>query len=546
MRLALRLLAVVAPQLACSAVSAQTGPRAYTFHTVVGVDTVAIEQVVRTTERIDVDLFSRAQGVRFVFTVELGEDGTAVSVENRFFRQPADEEPTQVVRGSFRGDSVDVEIRAERDRDITVATVPGAVPWVPRSNALLEQILLQSDRASGGIDSVPVFNIGNGQTTFATVEWLDGGDARLQFAEAELRVEVSGDGEFVTGSMVGSPGRVVRENAFGGMPVEPVDYGPPAGAPYSADEVAVRTSTGLSLSGTLTQPIPDEQPWPAVVTITGSGAQDRDERTPGLGGYRPYWELADTLARLGVATLRLDDRGVNDSDEGPQPATLWDEADDIRAAVDFVRRRPEVDGERVFLVGHSQGGLIAPLVAADDPTLAGIVLLAAPGYDGNRTLEAQRWANLDPRFVEEHERADAVMRSRRADSARAVWDPALRALMTHDPIPVARRVHVPVLILQGSTDRQVTPEQADTLAAALRSAGNTDVTVRHFDGLNHFLLPDARGYSSGYGALRSTELPREVLGVVADWILARACTAGEPNCEIARERPSVRELRGVE
>lgn len=507
--------------LAASNAAAQTAPEAYSFYTILGQDTIAVEQVVRTGERLDVDMIDHQRGVRDVFTVELTGDAMVRHVTTRSYQHLEDEEATWIISATFRGDSVDVDISGAASNTLTVGTLPGALPWIPRSNTLLEQALLASKRVIGTVDSIPFFNIANGRSTTATIEWEEEGRATIRFAEATLSAEFADDGSLMGGSALGGQPRVVREDAFRRLPIEPLDYGPPEGAPYGAEEVIVRTPAGLSLRGTLTLPGPEHGRVPGVVTITGSGQHDRDERITGVGGYRPYWELADTLARIGIATLRLDDRGINDSDAGPEGATFVDYADDVRAALDFLKSRPEIDGQRLALVGHSQGGLIAPLVAAEDPTLSGIVLLAAPAYVGARVMEAQRWADLDPRYVKEDERAEAVELSRRADSARAERNQEFRFLLQYDPIPTARKVRVPVLILQGETDVQVTPEQADTLALAIRSAGNPDVTVHRFPDVNHLLLHDPGGWSAGYGSLPSKKVSRDVVGVIADWLKKR-------------------------
>lgn len=507
--------------LAAGDVTAQSPADAYSFYTVLDQDTVAVEQVVRTSARIDVDMVDYQSGRREVFVVELESNATVRRVSTSSYRHLEDAEPTFVISATFRADSVDVDIRGPASNSLTVATAPGALPWIPRSNTLLEQALMVSDRSVGVVDTVPFFNVANGQGAAATIEWADDGRATIRFAEAVLSVEVADDGSLVGGSAQGGRARIVREDAFSRTSIGPIDYGPPLGAPYSADEVTVVTRAGLSLSGTLTLPASEGDGVPGVVTITGSGSQDRDGRISGVGGYRPFWELADTLARRGIATLRLDDRGVNGSDPGPDDATFLDYADDVLAALEFLRSRSEIDARRLALVGHSQGGLIAPLVATETPTLAGIVLLAAPGYVGARVMEAQRRADLHPRYVAEHERAAAVERSREADAARAERDPSYRFLLEYDPLLTARKVRVPVLIVQGDTDVQVTPEQADTLALAIRSGGNSDVTVRHFADVNHLLLDDPGGWSSGYSALPSKKVSREVLSTVADWLNER-------------------------
>lgn len=507
--------------LAAGSLAAQIAPEAYSFFTILGQDTVAIEQVVRTGDRVDVDMVDYQSGTRDVFALELTADAMVRRVTTRSFMHLEDEEPTWIVSATFRGDSVDVDIRGQASNTLTVGTLPGALPWIPRSNTLLEQALLVSERVAGTVDTVPFFNVRDGQSAKSTIEWEEDRTAIIRFAEATLRAVFAEDGALTGGSALGGQPRVVRVEAFRRLPITPIDYGPPEGAPYTAEEVTVRTPAGLSLSGTLTLPVQVPGGAPAVVTITGSGPQDRDERISGVGGYRPFWQLADTLSRIGIATLRLDDRGINDSDSGPRDATFVDYAEDVRAALDYLKSRPEVDGQRLALVGHSQGGLIAPLVAAGDASVRGIVLLAAPAYVGDRVMEAQRWADLDPRFVKEDAREEAVQRSRRADAARAQRDPGFRFLLQYDPIPAAREVRVPVLILQGETDMQVTPEQADTLALAFRSTGNPDVTLHHFPDVNHLLLDDPGGFSAGYSSLPSKRVSRDVLGVIAEWLQSR-------------------------
>jgi dipeptidyl aminopeptidase/acylaminoacyl peptidase len=298
-----------------------------------------------------------------------------------------------------------------------------------------------------------------------------------------------------------------------------VDYGPPPGAPYTAQDVTVHTASGLSLTGTLTMPSAHRGPVPAVVTITGSGSEDRDERAPTLPGYRPFWQVADTLARRGIATLRLDDRGVNGSSAGSRDATSADFADDIRAGLAYLRGRPDIDGTRLALVGHSEGAMIAPMVAATDPRLKGIVLLAGQAYTGGRVLaQQQRQAADNASWLTPAQRTAAMAASAQATDSLAAHSAWLRFFIAHDPLPTARRVRVPVLILQGETDQQVSPEQADTLAAAFRAGGNADVTERKFPNTDHLFAADSVGDWAPYTALPSLAVRPEVLDAVADWL----------------------------
>jgi uncharacterized protein len=301
------------------------------------------------------------------------------------------------------------------------------------------------------------------------------------------------------------------------------DYSAPAGAAYTAEEVRIpiRSQQGdtFSLAGTLTLPIAAPRPVPVVVTITGSGQQLRDEDLwPLLPDYRPFRVIAQRLAVEGIGVLRLDDRGVGGSTGSG--GTTADFADDVKQEVAWLRHRPDVS--RVGLLGHSEGGAIAPLVARADATLAAIVLLAGPGKVGRAILVDQfrRPIETAPDLPDSARRAQLALVSQRVDQV-VQSSPWTRWFAAYDPLPTARAVRVPVLILQGALDRQVSAGQADTLAAAFRAGGNTDVTVKVYPGLNHlFLHTDGDGSPTEYPTLKDTTLPAAVQDDIATWLRA--------------------------
>jgi 4-carboxymuconolactone decarboxylase len=293
----------------------------------------------------------------------------------------------------------------------------------------------------------------------------------------------------------------------------------PAGAPYTAVDVTIPTPRGYTLAGTLTRPAGAPARVPVVVTISGSGQQERDERLPMLPAYAFFREVADTLGRRGVAVLRYDDRGTGASGgrETLARATSADFADDARAVVAWLRTRPDVDQGRILLAGHSEGGLIAPLLAAADTALRGVALLAGPAYSGRRILLYQNDQAIAAAPGLSPTQRDSIRARVPADlDSAASTNPWIRYFLAHDPLPVARQLRQPVLILQGDTDRQVTPDQADTLAAALTAAGNRDVTLRRFPDTNHLFLADPSGDPQRYAALPDSRIRREVLG--ADYV----------------------------
>lgn len=314
------------------------------------------------------------------------------------------------------------------------------------------------------------------------------------------------------------------------------DYSAPPDAAFTAEEVSIELK-GYKLAGTLLLPKNGKRPFPAVVTSTGSGQQTRDERLPlpGLEKYRPFRQLAERLASRGMAVLRVDDRGVGASTglDTLEKATTFDFADDVRAQVAYLRTRREIDPQRIAVIGHSEGGIIAPLVASTDPRLAAIVLLAGPAERGDAVLSYQ----LDLAFASDPKLSETEKAQKRAENQafiRAVIEKGdvskyplalqslnadwTRAFLTYDPLPTIRKVRQPILILQGALDRQVTAEQATMLEKAARAAGNKDVTVRVFPNLNHLFLPAKTGAESEYTTLSTYAISDEVLDVLSGWL----------------------------
>lgn len=315
-------------------------------------------------------------------------------------------------------------------------------------------------------------------------------------------------------------------SAAGCEPAEtPSFYAPPPDANYTAEDIVLEAPDGRTLAGTLTLP-QQTQPAPAVVMVTGSGLQDRDEHIGGVGRYyRPFRQIADTLTRRGIATLRLDDPGVGGSDPFPPDATPFTYGDDIGSAVDFLARHPGIDANRMAVLGHSEGAVVAPYVAASDSVVNALVLLAAPAYTLERINAFQRAKRFELGGMSpEHIEAE-VERTARGAELQAARDPWRSAVWNYDPLPAARAIRAPVLLLHGESDIRITPDQSDTLAAAFRAGGNSDVTVHILPGTNHFLL---RGQDAGTQSARSDQLAPEVLALIVDWLVDRLAvqTAG--------------------
>lgn len=312
-----------------------------------------------------------------------------------------------------------------------------------------------------------------------------------------------------------------------------IDYSAPPNARFTAEEVTIKAN-GYTLAGTLLLPKNTKGRVPAVLTITGSGQQTRDEPVPfpGLEKYGLFRQIAEALASRGMAVLRVDDRGVGGSGGRDQllNATTSSFADDVRAEVAFLRSRPEIDPKRIALAGHSEGGIIAPMVAASDPQLAAIALLAGSGKRGDQISRDQLIDVLDrtpgvtpeirkQKLAEQQEIFDAVQSG--GDLAKypaQVRLPWVKEFWSYDPLPTIRKVRQPILILQGRLDRQITADQADMLEKAAREGGNKDVTKQIFPNLNHLFLPAKTGALEEYSKLETAVVPDEVIKSLGDWL----------------------------
>lgn len=285
--------------------------------------------------------------------------------------------------------------------------------------------------------------------------------------------------------------------------------------------------------------------------ITGSGPQDRDES---ILGHKPFWVIADYLARRGVVVLRADDRGTGKSSGNFNGATTRDFADDTAGAVRFLRTREFVS--RIGLIGHSEGGLVAPMVASD-PGLGAkdvdfLVLLAAPGVPGDQIIIEQqilvsRAMGLSETLIERNREreqkilsiarseadpvlAKAKMRAAvgefggnpmnilnsRMDEATTPW---FRFLINYDPGPALRALKQPVLALNGALDVQVPPAQnLPAITWELEAGENKDYEVVKLAGLNHFFQSAVTGAPSEYGEIEETIAP-SVLNLINEWIM---------------------------
>lgn len=318
--------------------------------------------------------------------------------------------------------------------------------------------------------------------------------------------------------------------------------------PYQVIDVRFDGGGGSKLAGTLTLP-PGQGPFPAVVLLSGSGPNDRDET---IKDHKPFAVIADALTRQGIAVLRYDKRGIGASTGNYTVATSTDFADDAVAAVAFLRGRPDIAGGRIGLIGHSEGGLLAPMAAAKDPKIAFVVLLAGPALSGAEILKLQVRAKAESMGASPAEidkrvafqgRLMAALGGKDEAGARAAVDqvlaetpgldpnvaaaarqmassPWFRQFVAYDPVPALKALRIPVLALYGDKDFQVPPDaNAPLMREALKA--DSDATVVVLPGLNHLFQLATTGLDDEYGQIEETISPG-VLDRLVAWVRGHA------------------------
>lgn len=317
--------------------------------------------------------------------------------------------------------------------------------------------------------------------------------------------------------------------------------------PYREEEVTFANKVqNVMLAATFTIP-PGTGPFPAVLLITGSGPQDRDET---LLGHKPFLILSDYLTRHGIAVLRADDRGTGKSTGAFANATTADFAIDVEAGVAYLKTRSEVNPQKIGLIGHSEGAMIAPMVAARNRDVAYIVMMAGTGVPGDQVLVAQGEAiqiasgvrpedaakeaaeERDMIKLVENEKDQAVLEKELTEKMKSdvpdaqigmqitqMTSPWMRFFLTYDPSTALRKLTCPVLVLNGSLDKQVLPdENLPVIRKALEEAGNKRFEIDELPGLNHLFQTAKTGSPAEYAQIEETMSPI-ALEKIGTWIL---------------------------
>jgi alpha-beta hydrolase superfamily lysophospholipase len=527
-------------------------------------DTVAIERVRRSRTWHDAHLWLPRRDERDRFVLHNAPDGRLARwdvIRERGPRSPTAREPERwrvhaaaeslfVTQGAVIGARFSLR---------TLAAPGGTLPWHDASGALLEELLRRAAQASApgraataatwtpaptrsAATTANVAALPNSDVVRTVqLEPLSGDSVLLRHSTGDWRLALSRDGRLLGGVAGG------RRLVLTRIPSPPDTlFDAPwrveaaaADAPYEAEEVVLRASDGVSLAGTFTKPRGASQA-PAVLLVSGAGPQDRNLSVPGLADYRLFASLADTLARRGLAVLRLDDRGTGRSGGVAFSATALEEVDDARVALAWLRARADVQADRIALVGHSDGGLTAlhvaetsaPAVDARSATtdrtsvrdpLRALVLIGAPSRSGRELARMQRrsFVAADPLRFPASQQAQTLALLDDETERMARVDPWLRDWLDHDPREIAWRSSVPVLLVHGERDQQVPVVQVDELAALLQRGGARAVQSVRLPGVNHLLLADTLGDPRRYRALPSRAVSARALGPVVEWLLTR-------------------------
>ncbi|NDP26938.1 MAG: alpha/beta hydrolase [Flavobacterium sp.] len=332
-------------------------------------------------------------------------------------------------------------------------------------------------------------------------------------------------------------------------PTKPYSY-------ISEDITFENQKAGIVLAGTLTLP-KKEGVFPVVVLISGSGPQNRDEE---LLGHKPFFVIADYLTKNGIAVLRYDDRGIGSSKGDFKTATSLDFATDVQAAIEYLKTRKEINKKEIGLIGHSEGGIIAPMVASKSKDVAFIVLLAGPGLPGDQLLLLQQNLIAKGNGVSETEIQKSIGLNQKAfeivkeytndDELQAqmtnyiteiskdgtnkpenmsekdfvdrqittILNPWMLYFLRYDPSTALEKVKCPVLAINGEKDVQVPPkENLEAIKKALLKGGNEKITTKELPNLNHLFQECKTGLPSEYGTIEQTFSPA-ALTEILKWI----------------------------
>lgn len=330
--------------------------------------------------------------------------------------------------------------------------------------------------------------------------------------------------------------------------------------PYHSEEISFQNRTAnITLAGTLTSPTKSGN-YPVVILISGQGPHNRDEETY---GHKPFLIIADYLTKKGIAVLRFDDRGTGQSSGDFTSATSLDFATDVESAILYLKSRKEIDKNKIGLMGHSEGGLVAPMVTAKSSDVSFLVLLAGMGLSGDKLMlmheelieramgvpEAEIQKSMafikeiskllskskDPQFFKDGLKQyaqdnvkslptyikppDMTKEEYIAAQIDRFSSPYWQFILRYNPATSLEKVTCPVLALNGEKDLQVPPhENLAAISNALKKGNNENVRIKELPNLNHFFQDCQTGSPTEYAAIEQTFSPTALIEI-SSWIM---------------------------
>lgn len=289
---------------------------------------------------------------------------------------------------------------------------------------------------------------------------------------------------------------------------------PPANPSYIQEEISFRTEgVDYEFKGTLTYP-KKEGKYPLMIMISGSGLQNRDEE---IMQHRPFAVIADYMANNGIAVFRYDDRGFGSEDTALFNATTLDFANDVESALNALKNHPNIDADKIGLVGHSEGGLIAPIVASRNSEVDFLILLAGPGVNGMEVLVEQTKAILKVNGYSKKEIEEQLKALKNGELA-GHSHPWMKCFLDLEPAEYLKKVKQPILVLNGTKDLQVLHYQnLPAIKKALKEGGNKSYKIHKLKGLNHLFQECKTGSPNEYFQIEQTISPK-VLKLMKDFV----------------------------
>lgn len=319
---------------------------------------------------------------------------------------------------------------------------------------------------------------------------------------------------------------------------------------YYSENITFNTTDNLKLKGTLTLPNKDGK-FPTVIIISGSGPQNRDGE---MYGHKPYFVIADELTKKGIGVLRFDERGVGKSEGNFETSTIDIQSADIKSAIKYLKTRKEVNNKKIGLLGHSIGGIVAPKVTFENKSINFIILLAAPGVNGDELMLSQKAAmekamgiseiqisqgqklvkgaydiivnsDLDKKTLKDSINSFYINKYgkmfpenlREALIEQMTGNETL-SLIKSKPSEYLEKIKCPVLAINGDKDFQVpAKENLSAIKTSIEKKGNNKVTVVELENLNHLFQESNTGMSNEYAEIEQTISPK-VLELITDWI----------------------------